>query len=108
MASNNYTIDENNLNEFLDAMLNIPAFENKDFKNNVKNIFKILFDELYNKNPEDLINFLSNGSLQSLTDYENTNLNKYTEKTNLDEYYLNYWLMKYGIKLEDAVMELKK
>lgn len=103
MASNNYTIDENNLNEFLDAMLNIPAFENKDFKNNVKNIFKILFDELYNKNPEDLINFLSNGSLHSLTDYENTNLNKYTEKTNLDEYYLNYWLMKYGIKLEDAM-----
>lgn len=103
MASNNYTIDENNLNEFLDAMLNIPAFENKDFKNNIKNIFKILFDELYNKNPEDLINFLSNGSLHSLTDYENTNLNKYTEKTNLDEYYLNYWLMKYGIKLEDAM-----
>lgn len=103
MASNNYTIDENNLNEFLDAMLNIPAFENKDFKNNVKKIFKVLFDELYNKNPSDLINFLSNGSLQSLTDYENTNLNKYTEKTNLDEYYLNYWLMKYGIKLEDAI-----
>ena len=103
MASNNYTIDENNLNEFLDTMLNIPAFENKDFKNNIKNIFKILFDELYNKNPEDLINFLSNGSLHSLTDYENTNLNKYTEKTNLDEYYLNYWLMKYGIKLEDAM-----
>ncbi len=103
MASNNYTINENNLNEFLDAMLNIPAFENKDFKNNIKKIFKVLFDELYNKNPLELINFLSNGSLQSLTDYENTNLNKYTEKTNLDEYYLNYWLMKYGIKLEDAI-----
>jgi len=93
-------ITEDNIKEFLKQVTDLPCFSDENVKQNINIILNILFEELYQDNPKSIIDFIDN-SIDKTTYFENTNLNETSKINKTNEFFINHYLSRYGIEIND-------